>query len=286
VPLSPAQRARLDYGSYVSMPTAMVYMETPKAACTSFKHLIAALNGVNIQGLQDTAIAAKTSALVIHDRSLIKLPTLAQLSDDERNHVLSTPDLLRFCIVRDPYRRLVSAWADRVLCHSLSFVAPILKHLTFPKYIPDWNYLRLSFCEFVDHLYRHEAPQFSNHHWQPQYALLLPDLMNYNLVIRLEELARHLPQIVAHVEAKGFTWPGLPRIHETPFRFGTALYTAASARKVREMYARDFSDYGYDTNIDIVRGNAGPLPEVERVVEMQERNRRIILLSLKMRGML
>lgn len=284
--LNPAQRARLNYASYVSMPTSMVYVETPKAACTSFKHLVAALNGVDSRDLQNSVIAAKTSALVIHDRPLIKLPTLSQLSDEERGYVLSAPEFLRFCIVRDPYNRLVSAWADRLLCHSLSLIAPILKYLSFPEYIPDWNYLRLRFSEFVDHLYRHEHPKFTNHHWQPQCTLLLPDLVNYNLVIRLEELAQHLPKIIAHVEGKGLTWPGLPRIHETPFSFGNALYTASSARKVREMYAQDFSDYGYDTKIDIIHGDAGPLPEVMPVQAMQERNRRIILLSLKIRGML
>jgi hypothetical protein len=65
--LSPAQRARLDCGSYVSIPTAMVYMETPKAACTSFKHLIAALNGLDIRRMQDTLMVANTSALAIQE---------------------------------------------------------------------------------------------------------------------------------------------------------------------------------------------------------------------------
>lgn len=286
VEIGPSQRARLNYASFVSLPTSMVYMETPKAACTSFKHLIAALNGVDIAKLEGSVMAAKSAAQAIHDRSLIDVPSLLQIPDNQRAHVLSAESYLRFCIVRNPYTRLASAWTDRLLCHSLSPLAPILRHIEFPEYVPEWQYLRCKFSEFVDHLYRREFPLMTNHHWQLQHDLLLPDLLNYNLVVRLEELPRHLPRIIAHVEAQGVAWPGLPRINETPLKLAPGLYTAATVRKVREMFAEDFARYGYDTRAEIAGGDAGPLPDAEVVRGIQQRNRRIFLLSLKQRGML
>ena len=113
----------------------------------------------------------------------------------------------------------------------------------------------------------------------------MSDLLNYNLIIRLEELSMRLPRIVEHVERHGVTWPGLPNINETPVRLGTKLYTAATASKVRMMFAEDFDQFGYSTQIPSSCEEA-TLPDADLLRAIQQRNRRIFLLSLKQRGML
>src|SRR5262249_23638976 len=124
-----------------------------------------------------------------------------------------------------------------------------------------------------------------NHHWQQQHDLLLPHLMNYNLVVRLEELSGKLPSIIRHVESRGLTWPGLPRMNETPFRFDSRLYPLATARKVAEMYALDFCKFDYSTTID-GKDVSAPLPDAELVTAIQKRNRRISFLSHKAGGII
>lgn len=279
------QMARLAYDSYVLADAAIVYMATPKVACTSFKHLLAALHGIDINTLAPTLMAAKTNELAIHDRTVVKQPSLLDVSDHERVHALSSPDILRFCVVRDPFRRLASVWLDRILCHSLSPIAPILGHIEFPKYIPDWRYLSERFGEFVGCLYDRESPHFSNHHWQTQCDLLLLDLINYNLVARLETLSAGISVIMDHVSKHNLTWPGLPRFNETPVKYSSRLYTASTARKVAAMYELDFKTFSYPTRVES-GGNTPDLPDVEFVQAVQKRNQRIFYLSLKARGMI
>ncbi len=282
--LTEAQRARLRYASYVLEDLALVYVETPKAACTSLKHAVAALTGIDFRAMLNTKLAAKTAELAIHDRDLFPLPTLLDLSPERLEHILRAPDTLRFCVVRNPYMRLASAWLDRFVCHSLSPRAPILTKLELPDYRADWSYLRLRFAEFVRHLYRHEWPRFSNHHWQPQTELLVAEFVDYTMTIPIEDMGRWLPRIVAHVERHGGTWPGLARFNDTPIRASATLYTATTSRLVREMFADDFSTYGYATDLSALP-TSGVLPPVEHVEAIQKRNERIFSASLALRGM-
>jgi hypothetical protein len=205
--------------------------------------------------------------------------------DPERTRILESADVLRFCIVRDPFRRLASAWLDCILCHSLSPIASILHHIEFPEYYADWTYLRERFGEFVGCLHDRESPHFSNHHWQKQCDLLLLDLMNYNLVARLESLSDGISIIKHHLQKRNLTWPGLPRFNKTPVKYSSQLYTASIARKVAEMYEADFTTFGYQTRLG-VDSSAPPLPDAEFVKAIQKRNQRIFYLSLKARGII
>lgn len=279
------QMARLEHDSYVLADAAIVYMATPKVACTSFKHLVAALHGVDVSTISHSLTGAKTSELAIHDRAVIKQPSLLEISEYDRIQILGSADAVRFCIVRDPFRRLASAWLDCILCHSLSPIAPILRHIEFPDYAPDWCYLSERFGEFVGCIYDRECPHFSNHHWQTQCDLLLLDLINYNLVARLETLSDGVAVLMRHIEKRNLTWPGLPRFNETPVKYSSRLYTASTTRKVAEMYRADFKTFSYPTRIES-SGVTPSLPDAEFVRAIQNRNQRIFYLSLKARGMI
>jgi len=285
-PLSEAEEERLRHASFVIAKLRLVYVETPKVACTSFKHLVATLGDAHpMEWLRQSAMGMQTPAQAIHDRALISLPSLPDLAPEERQNLLENKNVLRFCIVRNPYDRLASAWADRLLMHTISPLAPVVSHLGLPRYEADWSYLRARFAEFVDHLYRHEAPDFSNHHWQKMTELLLPARLRYNLIIRLEDFSTGLARLIHHVERQGVTWPGLPRFNETPLKGARHLYTPATARKVVQMYADDFAAFGYDLQFHPPREALPPLPSPSFVRAMQERNQRILHLSLRLRGM-
>lgn len=280
-----SQRERLALDSYALVDAGIVYMATPKVACTSFKHVVAALYGIDASALPLSLMAAKTNVLAIHDRAVVRQPSLLDLSDQERAYMLEAGEVLRFCIVRDPFHRLASAWLDRILCHSISPIAPIFRYIEFPKYMPDWHYLRERFAEFVKCLYVHESPNFSNHHWQRQCDMLLPELINYNLVARIECLAEGLAVIIDHLNKRNLTWPGLPRFNETPVKYSSALYSPTTARKVAAMYETDFTMFGYPTTVEPDRHSA-TLPPAEFVQAIQKRNQRIFGLSLKVRGLM
>ena len=56
-----------------------------------------------------------TPDLVVHDMPLYPLPNIAEVSPALRQAALTSPDWLRFAVVRNPYARLYSAWESKVL---------------------------------------------------------------------------------------------------------------------------------------------------------------------------
>ena len=282
--LDATKLSRLAYASYYLKELKLVYVETPKAGCTGMKHTVGVLAGHDIGISQKSDMGFMTNIMAIHDRKLIDIPSLCDLSDEKFNQVMNCPHHVRFCIIRNPYTRIASAWSDRLLCQTLSPNAPILEHVKFPKYRADWGYLRSCFAEFVNHIYHHEAPAFSNHHWQSMDQLLLPEVVNYSHVLRLEQLDTDIAPIVAHVQKSGAIWPGMPVVNKTPLPVGIELYNAQTAAKVREIYATDFLAFGYSPDIkDSTLSSISTLPDETWMRALQQRNRRISTLSLKQR---
>lgn len=282
--LDAATKSRLAYASYYLKQTRLIYVETPKAACTGMKNTLAVLAGCDIVKTRKSDMALKTDMMTIHDRKLVDIPSLCDLSDDEFNQVMNCSQHVRFCIIRNPYTRIASAWNDRLLCQTLSPKAPILEHIGYPDYRADWEYLRSRFAEFVNHIYHHEAPEFSNHHWQSMGQLLLPDVVNYSHILRLEQLDKEIKPIVDHVESSGACWPGIPIVNKTPVPAAIQLYNAQTAARVRDIYARDFSQFGYSTKIEVSTSSSlTALPDEAWMRALQQRNRRISALSLMRR---
>jgi len=102
----------------------------PKSASTLLKRL-----AVIAAGREPTAVAAfgeTRPALAIHSPEVHQLPTLAQLSLDQQEHLLRDPHTLRLWVTRHPGERLLSFWHDKL-------------HLGDPAYSP-LNLSVQSFC--------------------------------------------------------------------------------------------------------------------------------------------
>ena len=101
VPLS-----RILYCVHVSLGTRYVYTITPKAACTALR---SALRSLELR----ESIAGALSMRDIHARELSPTLTLKQVAPI--GALLARPDIFKFCLVRNPYSRLLSAYLDRIL---------------------------------------------------------------------------------------------------------------------------------------------------------------------------
>src|SRR5579871_4546479 len=67
---------RFAYGSFVSPLHRYMYMETPKVACTSFKHLIAGIEGLTPDPAAPPYQRETRPDMLIHQRRHFALPTL------------------------------------------------------------------------------------------------------------------------------------------------------------------------------------------------------------------
>jgi len=169
-------------------------------------------------------------------------------------------------VAPNPFQRLTSGWLDRILRYSFSPPAPFTDYLESAERYQDWSYLTAQFTEFVDYLHRIEA----HLHWQ--HGLLLLNLSNYGVVVRLALLSLRLLTTVSHGEETGAKWPGPPRMNEKPSGWRRLLFSTPTVRKVALMYEADFSSFGYSVKSGSTAGTIPPLSDGEFITAIQRRD--------------
>lgn len=146
----------------------------------------------------------------------------------------------RFSFVRDPYRRLESAYLSKLVRATdgiLSRRVVIQRTLGLPKdraAVP-------TFDQFLAALELQE-PLAMDQHWRPQHLNLMHGLVEYDVVGRLESFDADLERIRAAA--------GLPRIPvgaRNKSGRDVSLFEGRPdlRRRVETIYARDFELYGY-----------------------------------------
>ena len=105
----------LSFNSYCSRRHRLFYVATPKVACTTLKWWFAELEGYT-EILCNIKDSAETDPdLVIHDSFHKVAPDVTGLSPSELLEPLTSDDYFRFAIVRNPYKRIFSAWQSKLL---------------------------------------------------------------------------------------------------------------------------------------------------------------------------
>ena len=237
---------RLASSSFVSRRHRYLYVETPKAACTQMKHFIAGLEGANF-GFRGAPYLRETRLqMLIHQRLHFKMPTVMDLETDEVRAILSgRSDYLIFALVRNPFSRLVSAFESKVR----------LREPGFSSHSKRWTALeagsdvRATFADFVREAIDLYGRQMREHHFMPQHELLLPELLPYSRVFRLEEFAAFEEAFFAHLRNRGVLGKlAFQERNRSYYPNWRLYYDEPTARRVAAFYARDFELYGYDVD--------------------------------------
>jgi hypothetical protein len=229
----------------VSRAARVLYVPTPKVACTTMQWVLAGIEGAPATRASRSDGLHKDRNGTIHDAWTHGLPTLSTIERSEREAVLTSDDWLRLGLTRDPYARLASAWLQRVLVRSPESIAmgygePALEVLTADGAID----LRRSFRQFVDELAGPDGRFGDDPHFAPQTRCLMLGAVNYT---HLADVAS-LPEIVTMIgeragipdlEAPRLN-PGLPIDHRL-------LYDPETAAIVERHYRADFDAFGYPT---------------------------------------
>ena len=276
--------ARLQVSSFVSTRNRYLYVMTPKAGCTTIKHMICEIESITIRSeVVPRRNRESKRAMLIHDQDALPIPHLTTLPQDQAAQLLS-PDsgYLAFAFVRNPYSRLFSAWNNK-----LRFVEP--------SYAPVAAAIRdalglgggaapISFADFVSYVCRHEDPRVCDHHWALQTALLFPDAIPYSFICPIEEFGYGWGLWRSHLEqVKGEPVEVLatPKNVSLPEDWRASL-DERLASQIYEYYAEDFIKFGYDRESWKPHGDddVRQIDESERFFarEIVERNRMIDLL--------
>jgi hypothetical protein len=236
----------LRWNSYLSERYKLLYIATPKVACTSLKWWFAELEGYSEAIARRTDSGESDPDLIIHDSFHKVAPAVAGLPPEALAEPLASDRYFRFAVVRNPYRRIFSAWQSKILLREGLQAEPYLEFEFFQMPVQNRTDLAPAFEGFLEHLAAHEAPEFHDLHWTPQADLLQPGLIPYTSLSKIEdtkeltlELARHLGPDVPDPFAG-------QRKNESLIPYSPEFITARAAELLQELYAKDFQTFGYD----------------------------------------
>lgn len=232
--------ARLGYASFASLEERLVYVEVPKAACTSMRVLLRDLLHAAPLTLYPGVSRETHRSMFVHARENAPLPALTTLPDAAQRELLESDDVLRLTVVRNPYTRLVSAWRDKVyLCE------PTVEdvYAAIRGGAPAAADKRpIQFEEFVAHV-EHTIDERCDAHWRRQVDLSFPRALAYTHIGRTENLGATVDLVAHHLRRQR---PAvIPRANMGALR-PPPHYTETLARRVHAIYATDFDTFGYD----------------------------------------
>lgn len=226
----------------------LLYVATPKVACTSFKWWFSELVGVREAIEQSTNSMESAPELVIHDRFARSAPEFSGANEAGLIDALTSPDYFRFCLVRNPFTRIFSAWQSKWLLREPLQVGFYSEMLVEPV-IESAADIRRAFEGFLLFLASLSSDSDWDVHVAPQVSLLEPERIAYRMMAHIEDPAA-LMQALAVQIGPGFRDPlSGTRANVSLLPYSATWISDESAELIRTLFARDFEAFGYDTTV-------------------------------------
>ena len=266
-------------GNAIALDAAkLLYVPVPRAGSTALLWALA-----RSEGLADDHFAASTKlevtrALTIHDLTRWgEGRRLAGRGERELDEILRSDEWLRFTVVREPVRRLWSAWVTKILLRDPRFVRAFAAEDWFPRSIADAEDVTRAFCDFVAVLA--DRPQtWHDPHWSSQVDLAGLEELDYRIVGRMEDLGAVLAVVDEHLRGYGRAPLQLGAENASLLPFARGLLDAETAVACTDWTARDRTVLGYPS---VAAGDGldrewlatvtAALPAVKAVAERNER---------------
>jgi hypothetical protein len=216
----------------------LIYVCIPKCASTTIKVALSALSG---------RIPASFEEVHQRRHSGLKSPQQAGLSTFHR--LAQDPATLRFAFVRNPYDRLVSAWADKYRNKPLlpgdSFIDKYLGcRKSIDPALPSGAGAMLSFADFV-RFAAATADRRLDAHWQLQHDILAMPGIALDFIGKVESFDQDFARVMAHAGVHP-SWLGeRHRLNQSAHRPWPEYYSSELADCVYRTYERDFDRLRY-----------------------------------------
>lgn len=184
-------------------------------------------------------------------------PTLRSISVADFHSLISGPDVLRFTFVRNPYDRLVSAWAnkfqDRPLVYGKKFTRGTPEMDTYLKVrasidpqLPHGPDQRLSFPEFVRYAIA-ICDQGLDNHIQLQSRLIEVPGVSLNFIGKIENFNQDIEKLLDHCSAPdALRAKVLVPVNKSKHTDFARYYTPELSKDVWQAYRSDFERFGYE----------------------------------------
>lgn len=223
-------KVRCEQLAYISTVHKYMYMSVPKIACTTLKRVVLAHEGFP---LVDDHLAEA----VHYMGDDLKMWNFTH----EQLREILLGDWYRWCFVRNPYDRLLSAWKSKIRDDDIKFLW--LRGLIFKQ-----NGGRvITFRDFVEFICTTDDHRtITEAHIIDQSELLVPEWIQYTKIGRFENFADDVVEILDHIGAENLHNIGLMKTNYTNYIPLSTIYTQDLADMVYEQSKAAFAAFGYD----------------------------------------
>ena len=185
--------ARLRGGTFASARYPYLHVSAPKCACTKTKMMLWELEELG------------PFPADIHDRPPgdQRLSALT-VTRDRAMELLFGNSVFRFRVHRDPVRRLISAYVDKIVRGRWAAVRGALEAFTRQfGWPPETTVSFDQFAEFVCAQPDHQRDQ----HWMSQWRLTLSEAIRYSFTVRVDHYARDMAHVYDRLGVPRRKWP-------------------------------------------------------------------------------
>jgi hypothetical protein len=228
------------YGSRVSPRWGYVNVTPGKCGCSTTKYALHELEGrPPVEGWW-----------TVHDDD--DEMSMSRFGSGTVAAMLNDAAVLKWCVVRNPYDRMFSAWKSKILrrvdTQYRGFRDRIRDHFGYPPGDDESARGTVAFGDFVRFVAAHpDDPEVARDgHWEPQTSVLWWDLVDYDVVCRFENFTADLTAVLTRLGAPDAVLQRASERHnETAGVPLSAAYDSDLAAVVYAFYRRDFDAFGY-----------------------------------------
>lgn len=247
----PEQRPPLRPDANFVLPQyKLVYVSTPKAACTTIKWMLADLQGAKSKRFYKSLTGETSRSTTVHQgrRFFPKTPRLRQLSDEKLAEITPENGWMVFTMTRHPAARLWSAWQSKFLLKEPRFATPFRNEDWMPRdpesteqVIEDWH----RFVNAVSSNPRTKIMQ--DVHFRSQSELLNIGGTPYDKVYDTSQFKVMIKELEEHLRGQGWSGElGMRRSNETPLPAIAPAFPDDIVEKIAKLYREDFEKLDYD----------------------------------------
>ena len=257
----------------------LVYVPVPKAGSTAILWALAGLAGLSSEDFARSRKLEVTRSLAVHDMSIWgSSHQLAGRTSTEIEWILGSDEWFRISVVREPVRRLWSAWVSKVLMRDPRFVTAFGAEEWFPQQPASSTDVIESFRRFVHILPRRPA-DWHDPHWLSQADLIGTADLEYAHLGRAERLHETVAILRDYVASRGHGLSPVERRNPSLLPFVPGLLDPSALDACNLWVARDREAFGYGLASAAEDGPDGRwhavveanLPAIQAIAERNER---------------
>ena len=225
------RRHRFLHFMNISVRHKFLYCSTPKVACSSILLTLQRFE------LQDSALAHDPWGEV-HYREFSPLLTPLQVPNFWK--WMRDTGTFKFCFVRNPYDRLLSAYLDKIVSGGLQSKFHIaLGHEG-----------SISFDDFIDVIVNEPVEEMDDH-YAIQYRQSFQSCVPYDYIGRFEHLPESLAKVARRIGINLQSYEARVDPHKTGPKAYADHYTPRTIRLVQDKFAEDFEAFDYPWSLPI-----------------------------------